>query len=119
MKLLVIAALGALTLGGGALDPTRSFAQVPTPAGALPAGLTPEQMAQMLQQNPQLGGLIRQQLQQSGLSADQIHQQLAASGYPEDLLDQFLTSGQEGQAVPAVGSQELAALQALGVVTPK
>src|SRR4051812_26391974 len=117
MKLLAIAALGALALS--ALDPARSLAQVTQPGGVLPAGLTPQQLAQMLQQNPQLGSMIRRQLQQSGLTADQIHQQLSSSGYPEDLLDQFLGSAQEGSAAPEIGSQELSALQALGIVTPK
>src|SRR4051812_35542898 len=116
MKLLAIAALGAVALG--ALTPARSLAQVSNPAGMIPAGMTPEQMAQMLQQNPQLGSLIRQQLQQSGLTPDQLHQQLSASGYPPDLLDQFLTTTSEGQGTPELGSQEVSALQALGILTP-
>ena len=117
MKLLAIAALGALTLG--ALTPARSLAQVPGPvARSLPSGMTPEQMAQLLQQNPQLGNLVRQQLQGSGLTLDQLHDQLAASGYPPDLLDQYLTGTLEGQSAPEFGSQEVAALQALGIITP-
>ncbi|HXE82031.1 MAG TPA: hypothetical protein VN513_01720, partial [Gemmatimonadales bacterium] len=117
MKLLAIAALGTLALG--ALDPARSLAQGSQPSGVLPTGLTPEQLTQMLQQNPQLGSVIRRQLQQSGLTAEQIHQQLSSNGYPADLLDQFLAGAQEGSAGSAIGSQEFAALQALGIVTPK
>lgn len=115
MKLLAIMALGALALS--TLDPGRSLAQVTGQSG-LPAGLTPDQLAQMLQQNPQLGTVIRRRLQQSGLSADQIRQQLASGGYPEDLLDQFLSTAQSGQGAPAVGSQELEALESLGIITP-
>jgi protein involved in polysaccharide export with SLBB domain len=118
MKLFTIAALSALALC--ALDAAGSPAQVTNPrAGALPANMTPEQMAQMLQQNPQLGTLIRQQLQQSGLTPEQIRQQLAASGYPDNLLDEFLTNPQEGAAAPQADAQDLAALQALGLITPR
>ena len=116
MKLLTIAALSALALS--ALDLPLAYAQVPTQtSGGLPADMTPDQLAQLLQQNPQLGGLVRQRLQQSGLTLDQVREQLAASGYPPNLLDQFFAA-QPGQAPPAVGSQEFSALQAIGLITP-
>jgi protein involved in polysaccharide export with SLBB domain len=120
MKLHSIAAVGALALS--ALAPTRSRGQVPTQGqiqlpGGLPAGMTPDQLAQLLQQNPQLAGVIRQRLQQSGLTPDQIRGQLAAGGYPSNLLDSYLGAAAPG-GTPALGSQELAALQALGLLTP-
>src|SRR5437870_8721597 len=112
MKLRTLAALGALTLC--AVVPTRSYAQVPTQGqlpGGLPAGMTPDQLAQLLQQNPQLGDQIRQRLQQSGLRPDQVRAQLAASGYPANLLDPYLGTAQAGQSAPTPSSQTLAALQ--------
>src|SRR5882762_5052795 len=99
MKLFSIAALGACALIAAA--PILSRAQVPTQLpGGLPAGMTPDQLAQLLQQNPQLAGVIRQRLQQSGLTPDQIRAQLTASGYPASLLDAYL-----GTAVPGQGAQ--------------
>ena len=83
MKLLTIAALGACAFtvltstGSRAQVPTQGQAQLP---GGLPAGMTPDQLAQLLQQNPQLGDQIRQRLQQSGLRPDQVRAQLAAAG---------------------------------------
>src|SRR5205814_5749345 len=78
----------------------------------------PDQLAQLLQQNPQLGSLVRQRLQQSGLTPDQIRGQLAAAGYPSTLLDSYLGAAPPGGGAPALDSQELAALQALGLLTP-
>jgi len=95
MTLYSIAAAGALALS--ALAASRSAAQVPTQAGqlpgGLPAGMTPDQLAQLLQQNPQLGSLVRQRLLQSGLTPDQVRAQLTASGYPANLLDMYLGAG--------------------------
>jgi polysaccharide biosynthesis/export protein len=118
MKLHSIAAVGALALS--ALAPIRSPGQVPTQGqtqlpGGLPAGLTPDQLAQLLQQNPQLGNVIRQRLQQSGLSPDQVRAQLAASGYPSNLLDPYLGAVPTGQAAPIPSTLTLAAIQALGL----
>src|SRR5690348_8294372 len=120
MKLLTIAALGASALI--ALTSTRSPAQVPPQGqgqlpGGLPAGMTPDQLAQLLQQNPQLGDQIRQRLQQTGLRPDQVRAQLAAAGYPPNLLDAYLGTGLAGQAAPTPSSQTLAALQLLGIST--
>ena len=82
--------------------------------------MTPDQLAQLLQQNPQLGNLIRQRLQQSGLTPDQVRAQLAAAGYPPNLLDAYLSQAQPGQATPQPSAQTLEAIQALGlsIVTP-
>jgi len=118
MKLRTLAALGALTLC--AVVPTRSYAQVPTQGqlpGGLPSGMTPDQLAQLLQQNPQLGNVIRQKLQQSGLTPEQIRAQLAAAGYPPNLLDAYLGGAQPGQPSPLPSAQTLAAVQALGMGT--
>jgi polysaccharide export outer membrane protein len=73
--------------------------------------LTPAQIAQ-LRNNPDL---IRQQLQQSGLSADQIRARLRAGGYPESLLDQYLPGAAPLPEGSTLGSNELQALQALGL----
>src|SRR5207244_535428 len=123
MKLHSIAAAGALALS--ALAPIRSSGQVPTQGqaqlpGGLPTGMTPDQLAQLLQQNPQLGSLIRQRLQQSGLTPDQVRAQLSAAGYPPNLLDAYLSQAQPGQATPQPSAQTLEAIQALGlsIVTP-
>ncbi|PYO44535.1 MAG: hypothetical protein DMD33_02770, partial [Gemmatimonadetes bacterium] len=118
MKLRTLAALGALTLS--AVVPTCSYAQVPTQGqlpGGLPSGMTPDQLAQLLQQNPQLGNVIRQKLQQSGLTPEQIRAQLAAAGYPPNLLDAYLGGAQPGQPSPLPSAQTLAAVQALGMGT--
>ena len=69
----------------------------------------------MLQQNPQLGELIRQRLQQSGMTAEQIRSRLRAAGYPDSLLNAFLGPGQPGQAAVSPGVLELTAVQALGL----
>ena len=120
MKLLTLGALGACALA--ALTWIRADAQVPTQGqtqlpGGLPAGMTPDQLAQLLQQNPQLGNLVRQRLQQSGLTPEQIRAQLAANGYPPNLLDAYLGAVQPGQPTPLPSVQTMAALQALGVQT--
>ncbi len=118
MTLYSIAAAGALALSTLVLN--RSYGQVPTQGqsqllGGLPSGMTPDQLAQLLQQNPQLASQLRQRLQQSGLSQDQIRAQLAAAGYPPNLLDAYLGAGQAGQAAPTPTAQSLAALQTLGL----
>src|SRR5438105_13426836 len=75
---------------------------------------TAQQVQQALQQQPGLGDMVRSRIAQSGLSAEQIRSRLGASGYPSTLLDAYLNAtGPE--TVPVPGSQELAALQALGL----
>src|SRR2546429_5619621 len=101
MTLHSIVAAGALALSTLVLN--RSYGQVPTQGqsqllGGLPSGMTPDQLALLLQQNPQLASQLRQRLQQSGLTADQIRAQLAAAGYPTNLLDAYLPAGQPGSA---------------------
>src|SRR5207253_6346774 len=89
-------ALLALTpLSAGAQVPIQGQGQLP---GGLPPGMTPDQLAGLLQQNPQLASLLRQRLQQSGLTPDQVRAQLAANGYPANLLDAYLPSAQPGAA---------------------
>src|SRR5881296_2999098 len=80
--------------------------------------LSPAQVQSALQQNPDLINQIRQRLAGSGLTPDQIRARLATSGYPPDLLDAYFGETQPGQVAPALGAQELAALQALGLLAP-
>ena len=120
MKLVAIMALGAGALV--ALTPARSDAQVPTQAqaqlpGGLPPGMTADQLALLLQQNPQLASLLRQRLQQSGLTPDQVRAQLAANGYPANLLDAYLGPAQPASAAGASSTRVLGVLQALGLTT--
>ena len=97
---------------------------VESPAQNIPLP-PPEQAQQMLQQavqlNPALADVIRARIQSSGLSPEQIRARLAAGGYPPDLLDPYLT-GAAGPPQAAVGAQEVAAVQALGlgsIATPR
>ena len=113
MKLPSMRALGVCTLG--VLSPLRAPAQVPQLPAGLPAGMTPDQLAQLLRQNPQLGEQLRQRLQQSGLTPDQIRAQLAANGYPPNLLDAYVGASLAGQPVPLPSSQTLSAIQTLGL----
>src|SRR5438093_1739285 len=71
------------------------------------------QVQQALQQQPGLADMVRSRISQSGLTPDQIRARLAASGYPGTLLDPYLSATVPSGLVP--GSQELAALQALGL----
>src|SRR3989454_10164186 len=71
------------------------------------------QVQQALQQQPGLADMVRSRISQSGLTADQIRARLQASGYPGTLLDPYLSATAPSGLVP--GSQELAALQALGL----
>src|SRR5881275_883237 len=83
--------------------------QVPTPAQA------PQALQQAVQQNPGLADVIRQRIAQSGMTPDQIRARLQASGYPPTLLDAYLGGQTPGQAAPVPGTQELAAIQSLGL----
>src|SRR3989475_1365383 len=87
-------------------------------ACALAPGLAAQQpsaaqVQQALQQQPGLADMVRSRISQSGLTADQIRARLQASGYPGTLLDPYLSATAPSGLVP--GSQELAALQALGL----
>src|SRR5256886_15869652 len=118
MKLVALIALGAAALVP--LTPTRSTAQVPIQGqgqlpGGLPPGMTPDQLAGLLQQNPQLASLLRQRLQQSGLTPDQVRAQLAANGYPANLLDAYLPSAQPGAAAGGSSTRVFGLVQTLGV----
>jgi protein involved in polysaccharide export with SLBB domain len=106
------AALRALTIS--AMIVTRAPAQnapVPPPAQA------PQALQQAAQQQPELADLLRQRIQSSGLTPEQIRSRLAASGYPPNVLDAYLGVPSPGQASSQPGSQELAAIQALGFGT--
>src|SRR5438067_7651508 len=83
--------------------------QVPTPSQA------PQALQQAVQQNPGLADVIRQRIAQSGMTPDQIRARLQASGYPPTLLDAYLRGQTPGQAAPVPGTQELAAIQSLGL----
>src|SRR6266571_8861014 len=83
--------------------------QVPTPSQA------PQALQQAVQQNPGLADVIRQRIAQSGMTPDQIRARLQASGYPPTLLDAYLGGQTPGQGAPVPGTQELAAIQSLGL----
>src|SRR5438034_1146663 len=119
MKLSPRVALSACVLA--AALPARSHAQVPSqapsPVPGLSAGMTPDQLVQLLAQNPQLAAQLRQRLQQSGLTPDQVRAQLAANGYPANLLDAYLGPAQPAPAAGASSTRVLGVLQALGLTT--
>src|SRR2546425_1481553 len=96
-----------LLLGGLLAAPCAS--QVPTPSQA------PQALQQAVQQNPGLADVIRQRIAQSAMTPDQVRARLQASGYPPTLLDAYLGAQTPGQAAPVPGTQELAAIQSLGV----
>lgn len=86
----------------------------------LPTNLPPpSQAAQVLQnavqQNPGLVDVIRQRLLRSGMTPDQIRARLQAAGYPPTLLDAYLGAPNPTQAAPTPGTQEMTAVQALGL----
>src|SRR3989475_2235914 len=83
--------------------------QVPTPSQA------PQALQQAVQQNPGLADVIRQRIAQSGMTPDQVRARLQASGYPPTLLDAYLGTQTPGQAAPVPGTQDLAAIQSLGL----
>ena len=117
MKLSPLVALCACVFALTLSFTTRAQAQTPMQIPGLPAGVTPEQMVQLLAQNPQLAAQLRHRIEQSGMSPDQIRAQLTANGYPAYLLDAYLGGSQSGEATQPSG-QMLAALQALGIGVP-
>src|SRR6266513_5564926 len=98
----------ALALGL-ALSARAQNPPLPPPAQAASA------LQQAVQQNPGLADMIRQRIAQSGMTSDQIRARLQASGYPPTLLDAYLGGQTPGQAAPVPGTQELAAIQSLGL----
>ena len=92
--------IGGLVL---AVAPVQAGGQQPTAS----------QVQQALQQQPGLADMVRSRISQSGLTPEQIRARLQASGYPGTLLDPYLSATAPSGLVP--GSQELAALQALGL----
>jgi len=89
--------------------PTRQGQQIP----GIPPGLTPEQTAQLLQQRPDLGRLVRERLQASGATPSEIQARLRAAGYPASLLDAFL--GADTIAPPSPSQPMLQAIALLGL----
>src|ERR1051326_5488540 len=87
-----------------------------TAAQQLPS---PQQVQQMLQNQPGLAEQARQRLMESGLSADQIRARLRAAGYPESLLDAYLGNGKTtgGAATPGLDTLQIIAIRALGLDT--
>src|SRR2546421_620326 len=75
---------------------------------------TAAQVQQALQQQPGLSDVVRNRIAQSGLTPEQVRARLQASGYPATLLDPYLSQN-AGSVALVPGSQELAALQALGL----
>src|SRR5256886_6721186 len=96
MRLALFLALAALTPDLAAQAPTAS------------------QVQQALQQQPGLGDVVRNRIAQSGLTPEQVRARLSANGYPSTLLDSYLGANAPVGAPPP-GTQELAALQALGL----
>src|SRR3989440_10925680 len=96
MRLALFLALAAVTPGLAAQAPTAS------------------QVQQALQQQPGLGDAVRNRIAQSGLTPEQVRARLSANGYPSTLLDSYLSANAPVGAPPP-GTQELAALQALGL----
>src|SRR6266571_7000287 len=99
--LLLLAAISVLAFG-----PPIASTQQPTVS----------QVQQALQQQPGLGDMVRARIGESGLSAEQIRARLLANGYPATLLDAYMGSN---AAPSAPGSQELAAIQVLGLPAVK
>jgi protein involved in polysaccharide export with SLBB domain len=87
--------------------PSNTRAQVPTQLPmqipGLRAGMSADEITQLLKDNPQLVLLLRQRIQQSGLSPDEIRTQLAAAGYPSNLLDAYLGSSPGGSMLSSLG----------------
>jgi len=80
--------------------------------------MTPDQLIQLLAQNPQLATQLRQRIEQSGLTPEQVRAQLVANGYPPNLLDAYLRGPRSGQQTGQPNAQVLAAMQALGFDIP-
>ena len=80
----------------------------------IPAAGSNQDIQLQLMQNPAMGDLLRAKIQASGLSADQVRARLEASGYDPHVLDSYLGPDSGGpEAAP--GSQQMAAVQALGI----
>ena len=92
--------------------PPASVAQNPP---LPPPSQAQQALQQAVQQNPGLVDVIRQRLAQSGMTPDQVRSRLQAAGYSATLLDAYLGQGSPSAAVPLPGTQELAAIQALGL----
>ncbi len=85
----------------------------PVLAQQLPAGMTPEQAAALLQQNPQAAAQVQAQLQASGMSPDEVRARLTAAGLPTRTLDQYLMNDSVPNLIPT--AQTLQAMNAIGL----
>lgn len=96
-------------VAAGALISTPLSAQVPPPGQAAQA------LQNAVQANPSLANLITAKLQASGMTADQVRARLSAAGYSPNLLDSYMPGAQVAGQNLNPGSQELGAVQALGL----
>src|SRR5262245_24057679 len=76
---------------------------------------TAAQVQQALQGSQGLADQARSRIAASGLTPDQIRSRLQAAGFPANLLDAYMTTTGAGPAAAGPTSQELAAIQALGI----
>lgn len=77
---------------------------------------TPEQARQIIQDRPDLAGIIRQRIATSRLTPDQIRERLRAAGYPGDLLDPYMDAASRPTGTP--GEDVFAAVRQLGLSEP-
>ncbi|HEY2824804.1 MAG TPA: SLBB domain-containing protein [Gemmatimonadales bacterium] len=118
---LIAGALSVACAAGAIAQNPPPTTKPPTQTGTipqLPPGVTPEQAAQMVQQQPALGAMLRQRLLDSGLTPDQVRARLRAAGYPSNMLDQYMMSDSLGQATGTLtppSTQVLDVVSALGL----
>src|SRR5207245_10313463 len=106
-----VAALPLVVVGLVGLPPASVAQNPPLP----PPSQAQQALQQAVPQNPGLVDLIRQRLAQSGMTPDQVRARLQAAGYSPTLLDAYLGQASPSAALPLPGTQELAAIQALGL----
>jgi protein involved in polysaccharide export with SLBB domain len=82
---------------------------------ALPPGVSPSQIEELLRTRPELRELLRRRVQESGLTAEDVRDRLEAEGYPSDMLDAYL--GESPVPAPALGTggSLVEALSLLGI----
>lgn len=93
---------------------TSAAAQQVPPGAPAPAQAA-QALQQAVQQQPGLANVLRDRIQQSGMTADQVRSRLRASGYSASLLDAYLGAANPNQPEAVPGTQELAAIQSLGL----
>ena len=85
------------------------------PPNLPPPGQAAQALQNAVQANPSLANLITAKLQASGMTPDQIRARLSAAGYSPNLLDSYMPGAQVAGQNLNPGSQELGAVQALGL----